>query len=103
MSCLASATVDCKQSTEVTAVMARASAVSFHVYRFGIFFQFETIHFWVQRRNDALRAGIERWHTEQGRPGVTSYSRFFLFLRFSVFNDAMTISSLYDWLRPGLW
>lgn len=45
MSCLASATVDCKQSTEVTAVMARASAVSFHVYRFGIFFQFETIHF----------------------------------------------------------
>lgn len=47
MSCLASATVDCKRFTEVTAVMARASAVSFHIYRFGIFFQIEAIHFSV--------------------------------------------------------
>jgi hypothetical protein len=45
MSYPASATADCRQSTELAAVMAPASGILFHVQRFGIFFQIEAIHF----------------------------------------------------------
>jgi hypothetical protein len=103
MSCLASATADCKQSTEVTAVMALASGFRFMYNASAFPLRLRPFIFRFQRRNDAGRAGIELWHTEQGRPGVTSYSRFFLLLRFWVFDDAMNITNLHDWLRAGLW
>ena len=45
----------------------------------------------------ALSDGIRN---REGR--VTSYSRFFLFLSFWLFNDAMNITNSLDWLRAQL-